>query len=278
MASRGRNPSIAHPASLLKAAGRNVAQRALAIVLHPRHLILGFVSFWLRALDETLDVVSAPDAETFITADMLAHASALILGASTTIELDTWLRRQLAFLRATRPEVPIVVISDGDDPCAAVERFDGMNLRGVIPTSSSIEVAAAALNLIAAGGTYIPPAWDSFRHPSQPLPDYPASEHTAPVARLTPRERAVLKLLQRGMPNKIIAHHLGISESTAKAHIHNIIAKLAVHNRTEAALTSHRLQSPAPGEDGDASNVAQPPEKERHGLASHRSRVLSRSH
>jgi hypothetical protein len=79
------------------------------------------------------------------------------------------------------------------------------------------------------------------------------------------------------MPNKIIAHQLAISVSTAKAHVHNIIAKLAVHNRTEAALTSHRLQSPAPGGRGDTTNVAQPPTKEQRVGVSPRSRVPSRS-
>lgn len=275
MASRDTNPPIVDPAPLFKPTGRNLAHHKLAIVLHPRELIHSFLSFWLRALDENLEVVSAPDIETFITADTIARASTIILGASTAIQFDAWLRRQLAFLRTTRPEVPIVAISDEDDTHTAAAKYDGMNLRGLIPTSSSMEVAAAALNLIAAGGTYIPPAWDDLRRPSLLLPNCPAFEQSVPATLLTPRETAVLKLLQRGMPNKIIAYHLAISVSTAKAHVHNIIAKLAVHNRTEAALTSHSPQSPAPGGSGDTSNVAQPPAKERPQVAPHRSRAQS---
>jgi hypothetical protein len=43
------------------------------------------------------------------------------------------------------------------------------------------------------------------------------------------------------MPNKIIAHDLRISQSTVKAHVHSIIAKFDVHNRTQAAVTGYRI-------------------------------------
>lgn len=56
------------------------------------------------------------------------------------------------------------------------------------------------------------------------------------LARLSAREREVLQLLQQGLPNKIISYRLGISMSTVKAHISHIIARLEVHNRTEAAI------------------------------------------
>ena len=49
----------------------------------------------------------------------------------------------------------------------------------------------------------------------------------------------MLDLLERGLPNKLIAYRLGMSPSTVKAHVHNIIAKLRVRNRTEAAVARH---------------------------------------
>jgi DNA-binding NarL/FixJ family response regulator len=51
---------------------------------------------------------------------------------------------------------------------------------------------------------------------------------------LTKRENEILARMALGNPNKIIAATLGLSEHTVKIHIHNIIAKLGVHNRTEA--------------------------------------------
>ena len=57
---------------------------------------------------------------------------------------------------------------------------------------------------------------------------------------LTPREREVLDLVARGATNRRIAEALFISEKTASVHVSNIIRKLAVTNRAEAAAVAHR--------------------------------------
>ena len=57
---------------------------------------------------------------------------------------------------------------------------------------------------------------------------------------LTPREREVLGLLVAGQTNRRIAETLFISESTASVHVSNIIGKLGVTNRAEAAVTAVR--------------------------------------
>jgi NarL family two-component system response regulator LiaR len=59
-------------------------------------------------------------------------------------------------------------------------------------------------------------------------------------AGLTVREREVLALLARGLPNKLIARELGIAEKTVKAHVSSILAKLNVTDRTQAALLAVR--------------------------------------
>jgi DNA-binding NarL/FixJ family response regulator len=56
------------------------------------------------------------------------------------------------------------------------------------------------------------------------------------TAELTPREREVLTLLTDGLPNKLIARNLGISEKTVKAHLTNIFHRIGVTDRTQAAL------------------------------------------
>lgn len=53
---------------------------------------------------------------------------------------------------------------------------------------------------------------------------------------LTERETEVLRLLARGRANKEIARDLGIGEKTVKTHVSNILAKLNVQSRTQAAL------------------------------------------
>jgi NarL family two-component system response regulator LiaR len=57
---------------------------------------------------------------------------------------------------------------------------------------------------------------------------------------LTPRELDVLRLLARGLANKLIARELGIAERTVKTHVSSILAKLGLTDRTQAALYAVR--------------------------------------
>ena len=59
---------------------------------------------------------------------------------------------------------------------------------------------------------------------------------SAMFASLSPRETQILKLVAGGMPNKLIAAELKISEHTVRNHISNIFQKLQVNNRTEATV------------------------------------------
>jgi two-component system, NarL family, response regulator LiaR len=63
---------------------------------------------------------------------------------------------------------------------------------------------------------------------------------TAAPATLTPRERDVLTLIAQGRSNKVIARELGVAEKTVKTHVGHILAKLGVHDRTQAALYAVR--------------------------------------
>ncbi len=68
----------------------------------------------------------------------------------------------------------------------------------------------------------------------------------ASLAVLTGRERDVLALVARGLSNKAIADELGITERTARTHVSNILAKLGLASRTQAALfaVQHGLGAP----------------------------------
>jgi two-component system, NarL family, response regulator LiaR len=67
-----------------------------------------------------------------------------------------------------------------------------------------------------------------------------ASAPEEPLDRLTPREREVLELIGRGFPNKQIARELEISERTVKSHVGRVLDKLAVTDRTQAAVLAVR--------------------------------------
>lgn len=109
--------------------------------------------------------------------------------------------------------------------------------------SNSLEVAAAALRLVIAGGCYYPqvPAFSTTVAPAfsaAPAAARNRNDQAGPAGKLhlTPREYAVFELLAKGLPNKIIAHQLGLAISTVKIHVHHIIEKLNVQNRTEVAI------------------------------------------
>lgn len=59
---------------------------------------------------------------------------------------------------------------------------------------------------------------------------------------LTPREKEVLVMVTQGMPNKVIAIDLGISESTIKVHRHNVMNKMRFRSLPELALAMQRLK------------------------------------
>ena len=69
---------------------------------------------------------------------------------------------------------------------------------------------------------------------------------TEPVEPLTPREKEVLSQLAKGASNKEIAYELSITERTARTHVSNILGKLGLASRTQAALwaVEHKLADP----------------------------------
>ena len=68
----------------------------------------------------------------------------------------------------------------------------------------------------------------------------PAARQEPPGAALTPRELEVLRLIASGMSNKEIARELVLNERTVKGHVSNILSKLGLADRTQAALYAVR--------------------------------------
>jgi DNA-binding NarL/FixJ family response regulator len=139
-----------------------------------------------------------------------------------------WIRA----LRAAHPMLPLLVIS-GTEDAALVRSLIACGVAGFIPKSDSSAVILQAVRLVLAGGTYAP--LRLLAPAAQPT----RADHRAPaVLGLTARQQEVLALLARGLPNKLIARELDLSESTVKVHLLAIYRVLAVRNRTEAVVAA----------------------------------------
>jgi len=70
-----------------------------------------------------------------------------------------------------------------------------------------------------------------------------AREELRPERELTPREREVLSMVAEGLPNKLIARRLDISEKTVKSHLTRVFERIGVTDRTQAALWVERRRA-----------------------------------
>jgi DNA-binding NarL/FixJ family response regulator len=146
----------------------------------------------------------------------------------------------LAELRDRYPATSVVVLSAQQDRDSVVKALD-LGALGFIPKSAPREVMLAALELVFAGGIYIPPEILSRREPapvqSARQPSAANSLRGSPrEAGLTERQLDVLALMMRGKSNKGISRALDMAEPTVKNHITAILKALKVTNRTEAVI------------------------------------------
>jgi DNA-binding NarL/FixJ family response regulator len=144
---------------------------------------------------------------------------------------------QIVWLRQHMPRIPLVLLIDCDDMDDIVEAM-AQGVRGVVTTSMELSELGAAIQYVAAGGTFVPASiLVRFARDRQNRSNCGSSEDNEELFKsLTPRELEVLALLCEGKPNKVIAHELDISESTVKVFVGRILRKLHVANRTELAV------------------------------------------
>lgn len=180
----------------------------------------------------------APDARV-IEAGTLPAASRAVAGADdlALVLLDLKMPGAVGFsgialIHAERPGVPILVVSSAEGDAAADEAraFGAIGFLRKDADLSSIEAAVAAA-LEGRG-----PSTAAMRGGETELE--PIRKE---VADLTPTQLKVLLAVLEGQLNKQIAHNLGISEATVKAHMTAIMRKLDVSNRTQAALVARSL-------------------------------------
>ena len=142
----------------------------------------------------------------------------------------------LMYLRAQYPSVPIIVVSANDDP-AVIRRCMDFGGAGFISKTLGIDVIRTALKRVLDGGVWTPPDVDFAS-----VTDAASADLLSRLASLTPQQVRVLMMLSSGLLNKQIAHELGVSEATVKAHVSAILQKLNVESRTQAVIAAAKIE------------------------------------
>jgi len=214
---------------------------------HP--LILSGLKVLVESLREGVQVCCAGSAAA--AREHLQHAAEfqlvlldLHLGDANGLDL-------LSEIRAAYPALPVVMIS-GSERSSDVIRAIDLGAMGYVPKRSSTEMLSQALQLVLAGGIFVPPLKLGLDDNVMPTEEYPAEVAPLPVPAvpsaaaldgitLTPRQHEVLSLLLQGMPNKLIAREMNLSVETVKDHVAAVLKVLGVSTRTQAVLAVSEL-------------------------------------
>jgi DNA-binding NarL/FixJ family response regulator len=148
--------------------------------------------------------------------------------------LDLSLKNENGFdaihkIKMSAPTVAVVVVSGADDS-ATIRNCIDAGAMSFIPKSVPPEVLTQALQHVLEGAVYLPEQIVSVM------------EEMHERAPLSPRQMQVLQCLSRGLPTKLIARELELSEHTIKEYIALIFQALGARNRTEAVIKASRLR------------------------------------
>lgn len=143
-------------------------------------------------------------------------------------------------IRELVPQARQIVLS-GEKSAALVRTAIDNGAVGFIAKDSEPETLLLALNTIASGGIYLPATLLSGPgRTTPPGESHLPSELTHAFPELTQRQGDVLAAILRGLPNKVIARELNISDQTVKSHLSVIFRQLNVQSRTEAVYVCAR--------------------------------------
>lgn len=136
-------------------------------------------------------------------------------------------RQATQTIREEMPDVEVMALTSVLDD-ASVTGAIRAGAIGYLLKNTEADELRRAIKLAAAGQVHLSPEAAARLVKEMQIPGSPEA--------LTERETAVLRLVAKGRANKQIARELQIGEQTVKTHVSNILAKLQLHSRTQAAL------------------------------------------
>lgn len=189
--------------------------------------------------EDSLMVVGSYSFETMFTANL--DAADVVLIDASSVGPDS-LSKMLEL--SHRPVAAFAVASDDDE---MIVRCATIGIRAFADGDATASEIAHAVRGAASQEVVCPPSLvPAFIRATSRAS---STAESPSASALTPREKDVIALVERGLSNKEIATVLGISLSTAKNHIHNILLKLSTPGRREAAalakgsITGPRIRS-----------------------------------
>lgn len=139
------------------------------------------------------------------------------------------------------PNIKVLVLTTFDDD-EYVSQAMRMGAKGYLLKDTEPDELALAIRSVYKGHTQLGPGLFEKALMSTPTPTEPV-QPPPELAQLTPRELEVLHLLARGANNREIAQALFLSENTIKNYLTNILNRLNLRDRTQAALLAQSLRS-----------------------------------
>jgi len=136
---------------------------------------------------------------------------------------------------AVAPSCRVVLLAEDDPSAALVDTFES-GASGLLPKTATLDELLDAIHVVCRGGVVVPSHMLSDLIQGLVARRGEGQRARASIERLTGRERQVLALLSDGADNVAIADALVISPLTARTHVQNVMRKLRVHSRLEAAM------------------------------------------
>jgi DNA-binding NarL/FixJ family response regulator len=134
-------------------------------------------------------------------------------------------------IKATHPELPVVILTSFSERDRILDAIDAGAVGYLLKDADPDELLRGVRSAAQGDSPFSPKA-------AKALLSLGAQRQTA--EKLTPREREVLAAICDGLPNKLIARRLGISEKTVKTHLTRVFDRIGVRDRTQAALWAER--------------------------------------
>jgi len=145
----------------------------------------------------------------------------------------------VAELSRLLPRCRLVLLANLPDPASAALAMES-GAHGYLLKASVHQCLPEAIATVLSGSTWVQPELAEAIHSKAGACDDPAPARTSAESKLTPRQRQVLQLVALGLSNAEIASRLYISEETVKTHIAQLLRRLRVKTRVQAALYALR--------------------------------------